>query len=47
MSTDYHFYDGTDSNINCSQVNHIEWTYNTGIALYGAAIMFNAVRRTP
>lgn len=42
MSTDYHFYDGTDSNINCSQVNHIEWTYNTGIALYGAAIMFNA-----
>jgi mannan endo-1,6-alpha-mannosidase len=44
MSADYHFYDGTDSNINCSQVNHIEWTYNTGVSLYGAAIMYNAVR---
>jgi mannan endo-1,6-alpha-mannosidase len=44
MSADYHFYDGTDSTQNCSSVNHIEWTYNTGIALYGAAIMYNTVR---
>jgi mannan endo-1,6-alpha-mannosidase len=43
ISSDYHMYDGTDSTINCSQINHIEWTYNSGAVLYGAAMMWNAV----
>lgn len=41
MSTDYHFYDGTDDTINCTQVNHIQWTYNAGVFLLGAATMYN------
>jgi mannan endo-1,6-alpha-mannosidase len=41
MSQDYHFYDGSDDTINCTQVNHIEWTYNTGVFLLGAATMWN------
>jgi mannan endo-1,6-alpha-mannosidase len=46
MSTDYHFYDGTDDTINCTQVNHIEWSYNTGVYLLGAANMWNMVSAT-
>ncbi|KAF1808758.1 mannan endo-1,6-alpha-mannosidase DCW1 precursor [Eremomyces bilateralis CBS 781.70] len=41
MSDDYHFYDGTDDRQNCSEVNHIQWTYNAGVYLYGAATMWN------
>jgi mannan endo-1,6-alpha-mannosidase len=41
MSSDYHFYDGSDDTINCTQVNHIEWSYNTGVYLLGAATMWN------
>lgn len=47
MSHDYHFYDGTDDTINCTQVNHIEWSYNTGVFLLGAAHMWNVVRLFP
>lgn len=43
VSADYHIYDGTDANINCTSVNHIEWSYNAGALLYGAAVMWNAV----
>jgi predicted alpha-1,6-mannanase (GH76 family) len=43
MSPDYHFYDGTDDTINCTQVNHIQWTYNAGVYLLGAATMWNVV----
>ncbi|KAF2135976.1 glycoside hydrolase family 76 protein [Aplosporella prunicola CBS 121167] len=41
MSQDYHFYDGTDDKLNCTQLNHIQWTYNAGVFLYGAATMWN------
>lgn len=41
MSKDYHFYDGTDDTINCTQVNHIQWTYNAGVFMLGAAAMWN------
>jgi mannan endo-1,6-alpha-mannosidase len=43
MNEEYHIYDGTDTTINCSQVNHIEWTYNNGAILLGAATMWNIV----
>ena len=39
----YHVYDGTDANINCTQINHIEWSYNMGTLMYGAATMWNIV----
>jgi mannan endo-1,6-alpha-mannosidase len=39
----YKFYDGTDDTINCSDVNHIQWTYNAGVYLLGAANMYNYV----
>lgn len=41
VSSDYHIYDGSDDTINCTQINHIEWSYNAGVVLYGAAIMWN------
>lgn len=44
MSPDYHFYDGTDDNQNCSGVNHIQWTYNAGVHMAGAAAMWNVTQ---
>lgn len=44
MSDDYHFFDGTDDTTNCSGINHIQWTYNAGVYLAGAAAMWNLVR---
>jgi len=41
MSEDYHFYDGSDDTINCTQINHIQWTYNAGVFMFGAATMWN------
>ncbi|EON66366.1 hypothetical protein W97_05463 [Coniosporium apollinis CBS 100218] len=41
MSPQYYFYDGTDDTINCTEVNHIQWSYNAGVYLYGAAVMWN------
>jgi len=41
MDNSYHFYDGTDDTLNCSQVNHIQWTYNAGVYLLGASTMWN------
>jgi len=41
MDSSYPFYDGSDDTLNCSQINHIQWTYNAGVFLYGAATMWN------
>jgi mannan endo-1,6-alpha-mannosidase len=41
MDINYHFYDGTDDTLNCSQINHIQWTYNAGVYLLGASTMWN------
>jgi mannan endo-1,6-alpha-mannosidase len=43
VSPDYHFYDGTDDIINCTTINHVEWSYNVGVMLHGAANMWNVV----
>jgi mannan endo-1,6-alpha-mannosidase len=37
----YNVYDGTDDTINCTEVNHIQWSYNVGMFLYGSAILYN------
>lgn len=44
LSKDYKLFDGSDSTLNCSELNHIQWTYNAGIFLAGAAYMYNFVR---
>ncbi|KAF2454587.1 glycoside hydrolase [Lineolata rhizophorae] len=41
MNDEYHFYDGTDDTINCTEINHIQWSYNAGVYLLGAATMWN------
>lgn len=41
ISPTYDVYDGTDAKINCSALDHHQWTYNVGVFLYGAAILSN------
>ncbi|KAF2465009.1 glycoside hydrolase, partial [Lindgomyces ingoldianus] len=41
ISDTYHVFDGTDSATNCSQINHIQWTYAHGVCTEGAAVMYN------
>jgi mannan endo-1,6-alpha-mannosidase len=43
MDSSYKVYDGSDDTLNCSQINHIQWTYSAGIFLHGAATMWNVV----
>ena len=42
-SSDFHFFDGTDDTHNCTQISHIQWTYNAGVMLHGAANMYHFV----
>ncbi|KUJ23344.1 cell wall glycosyl hydrolase Dfg5 [Mollisia scopiformis] len=41
LDNSYYVYDGSDDTINCTQVNRIQWTYNAGAFLLGAANMYN------
>lgn len=41
IDNNYNVFDGTDLNINCTELNHYQWSYNVGIYLYGAAAMQN------
>ncbi|MCJ1364553.1 hydrolase 76 protein [Acarospora aff. strigata] len=47
VSPQYYFYDGTDDTLNCSAINHIQWTYNAGVFLVGAANMYNYTKGSP
>jgi mannan endo-1,6-alpha-mannosidase len=46
-SDDFAVYDGTDTNTNCSDVNHIQWTAYAGTYLAGASYAYNAVSSEP
>lgn len=37
----YNVYDGTDELINCTGIDHHQWSYNVGVFLYGAAVLQN------
>ncbi|QSZ36080.1 hypothetical protein DSL72_007204 [Monilinia vaccinii-corymbosi] len=37
----YNIYDGSSDTDNCASVNHLQWSYNAGIYLHGAANMYN------
>lgn len=41
MDSNYNVYDGANDETNCSPVTPIQWTYNVGIFMYGAANMYN------
>ena len=44
MDQQYQVFDGSNVEGNCSTVNRIQWTYNAGTFLIGAANMYNYVR---
>lgn len=44
LSDQYYIYDGSDDTLNCTELDHIQWTYNAGVFLLGAATMWNVVR---
>lgn len=44
MDSTYHFYDGAHTTLNCSDINRVQWTYNAGVFLLGASVMYNYVR---
>ena len=41
ISSDFHFYDGASEKTNCTDINKIQWTYNAGIHMAGAAALWN------
>ncbi|CAK4032596.1 glycoside hydrolase family 76 [Lecanosticta acicola] len=41
MTDGYNIFDGSDDNLNCSEFNHIQWSYNAGVFLLGAGVMWN------
>lgn len=43
MTHDYLFYDGADAGDNCTKMDRVQWTYNSGVYLLGAAAMYNFV----
>ena len=44
ISPSFQVFDGTDVTINCTQLDHVQWTYNGGVLLLSAATMWNQVR---
>ncbi|KAF7594736.1 hydrolase 76 protein [Aspergillus hancockii] len=47
MTDDYRFWDGADDGRNCTEFNRLQWTYNSGVYLLGAAAMFNLTNGDP
>lgn len=41
IDNSYYVYDGADMRSECSDLNRIQWSYNAGVYLYGAAVMWN------
>lgn len=43
ISPSFQIFDGTDVTIQCSQLDHVQWSYNSGVLLLAAATMWNQV----
>lgn len=41
IDADYNVFDGTNDLLNCTQVDHVAWTYNSATLLYGTAMLYN------
>lgn len=37
----YNVFDGTDDTINCTEIDHEQWSYGIAMYLYGSAVMQN------
>ncbi|KAM0716690.1 hypothetical protein Q7P37_008135 [Cladosporium fusiforme] len=37
----YNVFDGSDSKINCTEVDHTAWSYNPALLIYGTATLYN------
>ena len=42
IDADYNVYDGTNDLLNCTQVDHLLWSYNPSMLLYGTAMLYNS-----
>ncbi|SMQ45687.1 unnamed protein product [Zymoseptoria tritici ST99CH_3D7] len=40
-NSNFGVYDGSDDTLNCTDYNHIQWSYNVGVYLLGTAVMWN------
>jgi mannan endo-1,6-alpha-mannosidase len=45
MDADYNIYDGAHIEVNCTDINKVQFSYNMGVYLLGAANMYNYVSR--
>jgi mannan endo-1,6-alpha-mannosidase len=45
MDADYNIYDGAHIETNCTDINKVQFSYNMGVYLLGAANMYNYVRQ--
>lgn len=43
ISPKMEFFDGTDVLLHCAELNRLEWSYNAGVFLHGAANMYSYV----
>lgn len=41
ISPRFHVFDGTNDEMNCTQINHLEWAYNPALLLYGTSMLYN------
>lgn len=41
IGPNYQVYDGSDDTINCTEINHIQWSYNPALLLHASATMAN------
>lgn len=44
MDKEYNIYDGAHIEENCTDINKVQFSYNSGVYLLGAATMYNHVR---
>ena len=40
ISTEYNVYDGTSEDQNCTQIDHVQWTYSYGMLIHAGAVMW-------
>lgn len=43
IDSSYNIYDGSDDTDNCTSINHVQYSYNAGVWILGAANMYNIV----
>lgn len=47
IDAQFNIYDGTDDLSNCTSINHVQYSYNAGVWILGAANMYNVVSILP